>query len=1090
MRRMKKWLSLLMALALTLTVLPPASARAAETSGTCGEGLRWIFEEDTGELTIYGRGEMDTWAEAANCPWNDVREKITKVTMGNGVRSIGVWAFYGCVNLTNVRIPYAVERISDYAFGYCEKLERITLQNSVRSIGDGAFLHCTSLEEIIIPEKVTEIGTLAFYECTGLKHVTVPDRTESIGADAFANCTNLQSMTVRYSGCQIGDSKNTLGSPDVTVIRCRAASAVNAYADKYGYTFADIDECSGKCGEKLTWNFNKFSGEMTISGYGDMGDYGEFVDSPWEDYVEKILSLTVETGVTSIGECAFAGCTNLKRVVLPVMLTSIGPEAFFYCTDMTELTLQGGLKSIGGGAFSRCYGLKEIKLPRSLENIGEGAFFYCTFEDIVIPAGVKEIDRLAFSDCENLKTVTILDRECKVGDNPWTLGNPDDTEIRAYPDSAVRTYAEKHDYKFTELADPSGKCGTFTSWSLNLANGELTISGTSEVDDYDSCADTPWYGYRDWITGVTVEYGVKGIGEHAFDGLDKLGGIEIWDRDCVICDDLHALGGPDRTYLVCLEGSPTEEYALRYGYGYDPIVEPSGQCGDNAQWHIDMGPVELIISGTGDTWDWQGDDPPWHNYAEWINKVTVENGITGIGSNAFRFCSSIKEVNLPDSLERIGDDAFSNCSDLRSVVIPDNVKTIGDYAFNVCLKLANVSIPEGVQHIGDYAFTFCPALPCAAIPASVTEIGNYAFGYYIDYNDKDMPKPYDGFVIYGYAGTEAEAYADATGIPFELLADSTGKCGPDVSWTLDGKTRELTVSGTGKMWDDVPPPWDKDLIREITIGDGITGIGNYSFSSCLSLKELTIPEGVGSIGEAAFYNCSCLTDVTILNPDCVIGDHPGTLGDPAKTVIRGYKGSTAEDYANRYGYQFEDVTVKPFRFADVGDSDKFYYEPVYWAYGHDPQITNGINDTSFGPDRGCTRGQVVTFLWRAAGCPKPKNTGTTFKDLKEDGFYVKAVAWAVEQGITNGLTADRFGPDSTCTRGQIVTFLWRFRGSPEPENMNTPFTDLNPGGFYLRAVAWAVGNGITNGQTKTAFGPDAICTRGQVVTFLYRAVQE
>ena len=147
-----------------------------------------------------------------------------------------------------------------------------------------------------------------------------------------------------------------------------------------------------------------------------------------------------------------------------------------------------------------------------------------------------------------------------------------------------------------------------------------------------------------------------------------------------------------------------------------------------------------------------------------------------------------------------------------------------------------------------------------------------------------------------------------------------------------------------------------------------------------------------------------------------------------------------------------------------------------------------MDEIHFEPNTGCTRGQVVTFLWRAAGCPEPANAGTGFTDLKPGAFYEKAVAWAVEQGITNGMSDDRFAPDATCTRGQIVTFLWRFRGEPDPVDGQTPFTDLKPGAFYLDAVAWAVENEITNGMSKTAFVPDATCTRGQVVTFLYRAM--
>ncbi len=181
-----------------------------------------------------------------------------------------------------------------------------------------------------------------------------------------------------------------------------------------------------------------------------------------------------------------------------------------------------------------------------------------------------------------------------------------------------------------------------------------------------------------------------------------------------------------------------------------------------------------------------------------------------------------------------------------------------------------------------------------------------------------------------------------------------------------------------------------------------------------------------------------------------------------------------------------------FFFDDVKDPGKFYFKPVYWAYEHTPQITKGIDDTHFGPDKDCTRGQVVTFLWRAAGCPAPVVTTSTskFTDVKPGAFYELAVAWAVEKGITKGETDTTFAPDATCTRGQIVTFLWRFKGEPAPVSTTTQFTDVNPGGYYMNAVAWAVEKEITKGLTKTTFGPEATCSRGQVVTFLYRATQD
>ena len=181
---------------------------------------------------------------------------------------------------------------------------------------------------------------------------------------------------------------------------------------------------------------------------------------------------------------------------------------------------------------------------------------------------------------------------------------------------------------------------------------------------------------------------------------------------------------------------------------------------------------------------------------------------------------------------------------------------------------------------------------------------------------------------------------------------------------------------------------------------------------------------------------------------------------------------------------------EPFRFDDVKNEKAFYFTPVYWAYEAKPQITNGLDKTHFGPNAGCTRGQVVTFLWRAAGCPEPRSTRSPFTDVGSRAFYAKAVAWAVEKGITKGMSETSFAPDATCTRGQIVTFLWRFKGSPEPGSTATGFTDVSAKAFYAKAVAWAVENKVTNGMTKTTFAPNATCTRGQIVTFLYRAMNE
>ena len=180
----------------------------------------------------------------------------------------------------------------------------------------------------------------------------------------------------------------------------------------------------------------------------------------------------------------------------------------------------------------------------------------------------------------------------------------------------------------------------------------------------------------------------------------------------------------------------------------------------------------------------------------------------------------------------------------------------------------------------------------------------------------------------------------------------------------------------------------------------------------------------------------------------------------------------------------EDNSVLNF-FYDV-PNDAYFYEAVKWAVKNG--ITTGVGNDLFAPEQPCTRAQIVTFLWRAAGSPEPKGTAAGMTDVVSGSYYEKAVAWAIENGITTGTTATTFSPDATCTRGQSVTFLHRALKGTAPTTVNG-FTDVAADAFYADAVAWAVESGVTNGTTDSTFSPNNGCTRAQIVTFLYRAYQ-
>ena len=169
-------------------------------------------------------------------------------------------------------------------------------------------------------------------------------------------------------------------------------------------------------------------------------------------------------------------------------------------------------------------------------------------------------------------------------------------------------------------------------------------------------------------------------------------------------------------------------------------------------------------------------------------------------------------------------------------------------------------------------------------------------------------------------------------------------------------------------------------------------------------------------------------------------------------------------------------------FTDVSSSD-WYAAPVLWAVENN--ITGGIGNGLFGPNNPCTRAQVVTFLWAANGKPEPKSFLNPFDDVADNAWYLKPVLWAVENGITGGISKHEFGPEQTCTRAQIVTFLYAAQGKP-PVYGSSSFADVADRDWYATPVIWAAENDVTGGIGNGMFGPNQTCTRAQVVTFLYK----
>ena len=345
-----------------------------------------------------------------------------------------------------------------------------------------------------------------------------------------------------------------------------------------------------------------------------------------------------------------------------------------------------------------------------------------------------------------------------------------------------------------------------------------------------------------------------------------------------------------------------------------------------------------------------------------------------------------------------------------------------------------------------------------------------------------------------------------------------GEVSENVKWFLDSEGT-LTIRGTGDMADfatiddsDGMSPWGQN-IKAVVIENGVTSIGMgafykckqlasakvpssvtwiriSAFAYCEGLKSIVLPEGVETIGSGVFGRCIALESIYLPKTLNGVGVFTFSHCDSLNDVY--YAGNEADwklvdidsssdlpaSVTMHYNYSVPTSTG----FTDVAPGS-YCYDAVQWAVANG--ITKGTDTTHFSPNVGCTRGQVVTFLWRAAGEPTVSgNVG--FVDVAPGSYCYEAVKWAVANGITKGTDATHFSPNATCTRGQVVTFMYRAAGEPAVGG-SSGFVDVATGSYCCNAVQWAVANGITKGTDTTHFSPNATCTRGQVVTFLYRA---
>ena len=501
-----------------------------------------------------------------------------------------------------------------------------------------------------------------------------------------------------------------------------------------------------------------------------------------------------------------------------------------------------------------------------------------------------------------------------------------------------------------------------------------------------------------------------------------------------------------------------------------------------------------------------------------LASIVIPDSVTIIDNYAFRGCTSLASIDIPNSVTSISYGAFDGCTSLVSVDIPNSVTRIGDYAFNHCTSLVSVDIPNSVTRIGDGAFLCCTSLVSIDIPNSVTRIGDRAFvgctsladvyyaGDAAQWNAikiEPSNEPLTGATIH-YGVEHTHSYTAAVTAPTcteQGYTTYTCSCGDsyksDYKDALGHDYQNGTCTRCGAKDPGATPPHTHDYKAAVT-APTCTQAGYTTYTcSCGDSYKSDYKDALGH----DYKNGTCTRcgakdpgvtpphthdyKAVVTKPTCTEQSYTTYTCSCGDSYKSDYKDALGHDYKNgtctRCGVK--DPNYKPQAdFTDVA-SGSYCYDAVQWAVANG--ITKGTDKTHFSPNAGCTRGQVVTFLWRAAGEPVVSgNVG--FVDVAPGSYCYEAVKWAVANGITKGTDATHFSPNATCTRGQVVTFMYRAEGEPAVSGSNG-FVDVAPGSYCYEAVKWAVANGITKGTNTTHFSPNATCTRGQVVTFLYRA---
>ncbi len=578
---------------------------------------------------------------------------------------------------------------------------------------------------------------------------------------------------------------------------------------------------SGSCGDNLTWSVDD-EYNLFIRGEGDMPDYDWIYSLPWYDLRAKISGVTLQEGITSVGNHAFDGfsaltyavlpqglkkigsnafdgctslnaavipegveqigkgafqdCEALSRVILPAGLKEISSSAFSDCKKLTDIVFPDGLTQIGNYAFYGCTGLKDLTIPGSVTRLGEQAFALCSFTSAVLEEGVCEIGASCFWYCDALETLVLPASVTDIGKDAFA--DCDVLETVQYPGiaSSIRMGSGNGWLRRAlgvEMAD-TGTCGTDAVWTL-YTDGRMVISGSGAMADFESKtlwgqvagAVTPWYDYREFILSLHVEEGITSIGNYAFTLHEEL-------KEVSLPSSLTRLG----------------DYAF---------------------------------------------------YRAGLLNLSLPAALREMGFSALAEMDYLLDLRLPDGLEELAPALFQHAK-LRSIVIPSSLKTIKESAFKSAYGLTDVYY-EGTQE--------------AWQQIQIAEDNDTLLKATMHYGQRETA------VLSGKCGENVSFTLDDKGT---LTVSGSG---PMYDYTLTHQSGYTGNGNTGYYAGNrVDVPWQDHLvdIREIVVSTGVTRIGNYAFYNCYQARSVQLPDTLASIGTGAFHSSS-LTQLYL--PDSV-----------------------------------------------------------------------------------------------------------------------------------------------------------------------------------------------------------------------------